>query len=300
MIGYIGTTNKYPHTIQIPQNSIDNVDAGTVNPAFQVLADQTHYVSAAISAYRPHVYLKWLTNNSMSLNAFGPISVSSTAPPTAPLWWQVSLPLTEIINPTKLEAGPLPNFVGSTAYYIYLTVQITGFTQTPKIVISEDPPDETLSFKQIPLSAPLITHRYLGSFVTTAGGFVEPFSMTDFRYLLQPPTSLATLASVAAGTYTVDIGVPGPILLSNKKAMIFRVEATTLEVTPSTWRYKGKGWTFTNPTPYVIIYPGAGTSNLYSYWIEAPTGVDNKVTFELNTSGSGNTVLEIYLMGYVE
>lgn len=294
MIGYTGTTNKYPHTIQIPQNTIDNVDAGTVNPAFQVLADQTHYVSAAISAYRPHVYIKWLTNNTMSLNAFGPIAVSSTIPPTAPLWWQVSLPGTTVLSPLLLETGPALNFAGSTAYYVYLTVIISGVTQIPTIVISVDPPDETLSFKLN--ITPQITHRYLGSFVTTAGGFVEPFSMTDFRYLLQPENPLSTISSAAAGTYTVDVGVPGPILLSNKKAMIFRVTAQTNEPLPSLWDYKGKGWTMTTPTSYII------DTNIaeYSYWIEAPTGVDNKVTFRLSTAGPGLTNLYIYLMGYVE
>ena len=292
MLTYNPTTDKFIHQIQIPQNGVDNVDAVTVNPTFQALADDTNYISYALRAYRPHVHLKWINNTTVSLQTFGPIAVSNSQ--LNPLWWQVENPSLITLTNADLEGGGV--FAANTAYYVYLTVLISGVSQSAKMVISTSPPEASLTFKNVG-GTPQFTHRYLGSFSTDPSQNIREFSMIDFKYMF-PERLLGTLTTGAAIlSATVDL----PIVSSVVKSIAVKSSVTTSEFALSTLDLKAKGWTGT--VTYAFSQAGAG-ANYFSYYLDQPLGTGGQFTATLNNGGTsptaGNITADLYMVGYTE
>lgn len=296
MLTYNPTTNKFIHQIQIPQNGVDNVDGVTVNPTFQALADDANYISYALRAYRPHVHLKWINNTTVALETFGPIAVSNSQ--LNPLWWQVELPSSVTLTNADLEGGGV--FAADTAYYVYLTVLISGVSQSADIVISTSPPEASLTFKNVG-GTPQFTHRYLGSFSTDTFLHIREFSMIDFKYMF-PDRLLGTLTTGAAVlSATIDLTVPSPIVSSVVKSIAVKSNVTTSEFALSTLSLQAKGWTGT--VTYAFSKAGAG-ANYFSYYQDQATGTGNQFTAILSNGGTaptaGNIAADIYMIGYTE
>jgi len=300
MLSYTGTSNVFNHTIQIPQDNVDFVDAGTVDPAFMVLADSAHYVARGISGNRPHVSMRWLSNSTIQLSSFGPVSVASTQ--MNPLWWLVEGPT----SPTTLGTGNLESgsmFSNNTAYYVYLKVSVAGLVTTAQYEISLSAPDAALRFKSV-AGVSQFTHRYLGHFVTDGTANIRQFTMVDFKYIV-PQRLLGDLdVDSVTPIYTdvEDFTVIPPIPGSQVKTIMVKADVHTNDLGLSDLRFQPKDMSgqvrfdFGNPSSARV--PPA--TDFWTYILEVPLFTDNKFTGTLNLGATGNIHVDLYMIGYQE
>lgn len=288
MISYIGTTGVFPHTINIPQNAVDNVDANTVDPSFMTLADQCHYTVSKV-LQRPHIVLVASTNKLIAVISHSPVAVAS--PGVTPLWWLSQGFPGALIGEGNLEVGS--SFSANTAYYIYLYVVVSGASTTSNYEISTTPPDSSLTFKS-PLDP---TRRYLGSFVTNPSQNIVEFSMVDYVYTFGQRLLGTLTVNSGTPTQTVDFTVPTPINSTYVKNIDVKCDVTTNEFNTSFLTLKPKGKTIT--TNYKFSAAGVG-ANYFSYTDRIFVFTDSKFTATLTNGGTGTITADVNMVGYSE
>lgn len=278
---------QYPHLMSIPQNAVDNVDATTVNPAFEILQKTDAYLSFGATGSRPHLHMRWHSNTQIYLEIFGSIFVSSTVPPNL-IMWRVENPGSILLDHTNLEVSS-PAFSASTAYYVYAkATSASGLSATVEFEISESPPEESLTWKNV--LGPVYTHRYLGRFTTDAMQNVREFSMVDFNYHLAE-RALGTLSAVAPATDTADLTLPGPYFSPMTKFIKFKSVIETNGVN-GLFSVQPKSW----PTSDNYVF-NTLTNSIY---LEKNVGENSKVTFLIQPGVGGTMDAEIFAVGFTE
>lgn len=284
---------QYPHLMSIPQNAVDNVDATTVNPAFEILQKTDAYLSFGATGSRPHLHMRWHSNTQIYLEIFGSIFVSSTVPPNL-IMWRVENPGSVLLDHTNLEVSS-PAFSPSTAYYVYAkATTATGLSATIQFEISESPPEESLTWKNV--LGPVYTHRYLGRFVTDAMQNVREFSMVDFSYCF-PPRFLGVLSAVSPATDTADLTLPAPYLASMLKFMKLKYQiGCGAGGGTSLFTVKPKSWL----TDDISVFNHFATASTWNVYAEKNVGEDSKISFTLNPFVGQAIDAEIFAVGFTE
>lgn len=303
-ISYIGTTNSFNHTITIPQDGIDQVNQTSVNSGgFELLANQTHYLTKSLTGYRPHISLVWNDTGSILVSPFNRNSVSSST--VSETWWAVENPPTtgDPWSPfTKIDSSflePAGSFAVSTTYFIYMKVVVLpGNITVRNIIISTNVPDTTLSFKTT-MGVSDITYRYLGHFITDSSANIIPFVMNDFRY------EFGTSIAMGPGTITTTgsfqgffIPVSFPSAQIKKATIQFEVAADAVGV--SSVDIKPTSWPSTSFQTF--RWRGNGPSTDYRNFITTlPVPVSPLFSVRQNpAAGFTSATFTPYLIGYEE
>lgn len=292
MLSYTGTKNKYNHTINIPQDAVDNVDAITVDPAFQNLADGLHYTVASLG-YRPHVCLEWASGSSVLVSAFGGLSVDGSGIPLL-AWLTDSYSGAVTLTSADLEGGG--SFAVDTCYFVYAVVNITANVPSTNIIISTDAPDFALLYKSMDRR-----YRYLGHFLTDGAAAIIPFQMIDFRYLfLEEAFSPQLLVDNMTATDTQTFALPTPYPKQQIKSLLLKMDVVSAETNTSFLSMKPSSWPGTG---YIFDFAAKGAGASYwNYSLEIPTLIApaKSIDATLQNGGTGTITARINYLGYTE
>lgn len=294
MTPYTGQDSFYVHTVNLPQNAVDNVDDTTVNPAFKILSDTDAYLARSCSNFIPPLRI---------YSSFGPIGlgkdividqfvyvIGATDGGVNAEWWSFGPGTPTIIDELQLEGGG--TYANNTKYWIYTYPSISLSGATAQFVISTTPPDGRLN-----VDSGGNGWRYLASFRTDGSGDIKSFMMVNRQYYLGSEL-LGTLTINSMTPSTVaDFTVPG-----RAAKLLFKINTQEATNTQLFWFPKGGPVTTGSAD---ILAQTAGSPYLDTVIDEVPTNGgalgSSQITVQLTNAAPTNPcTVDIYLTGYKE
>lgn len=167
-------------TIQVPQDSVDNVDQTSVNQPYQKLLDNFYSTLNRMPYVKPSLSMSCLDGATITVYPFDGLWASKSA-----LLANLDYTCLSKTTSTNITAADIVGggpFVANTIYYVYAIYDSPSGNST-KLIIRTDPPDATKTWAVV-TAVTQYNHRYIGSLICIAGPTIMSFGMSNGQYRL--------------------------------------------------------------------------------------------------------------------
>jgi len=165
-------------TIQVPQDSVDNVDQTSVNQPYQKLLNNFYSTLNRMPYVKPSLSMSCLDGATITVHPFDGLWASKSAL-LANLDY-TCLSKTTSTNITAADIVGGGGYVADTIYYVYAIYDSPSGNST-KLIIRTDPPDATKTWAVV-AAITHYNHRYIGSLICIAGPTILAFAMANREY----------------------------------------------------------------------------------------------------------------------
>jgi len=167
-------------TIQVPQDSVDNVDQTSVNQPYQKLLNNFYSTLNRMPYVKPSLSMSCLDGATITVYPFDGLWASKSAL-LANLDY-TCLSKTTSTNITAADIVGGGGYVANTIYYVYAIYDSPSGNST-KLIIRTDAPDATKTWAVV-AAITQYNHRYIGSLICDVGPIIKAFNMKDGQYRL--------------------------------------------------------------------------------------------------------------------
>lgn len=287
-----GDTNiaNLTKTIQVPQDSADNVDQTSVNQPYQKLLNNFYSTLNRLPYVKPSLSMSCLDGVTITVYPFDGLWASKSAFLANLDYTCLSKTISTNITAADIVGGG--PFVANTIYYVY-AIYDSPSTNNTKLIIRTDAPDATKTWAVV-AAVTQYNHRYIGSLICIAGPTIMSFGMANREYDFVQQRGLGAYDAIVDTDVAISL-LPVTAVTSKMFASLTNTNAAT----NGTFEIKPKGSTFNTFAVIGKSTPDAiGISRFEIPAIGTPLN-----TYQVKFSGGvvvGECIAGLYWIGYRE